>query len=94
MPLDAPYRLPQGIRPAVLMIRMRCPVLMENDHCSMLRVLQIMQIPVMPGIPGHNRHIIGIRGDNGEIFRIQTLQVFITEHRQSPSRQTTHPEPL
>lgn len=68
-------------------------MLMEDDHRSLLRILQIMQIPVMTGIPGHNRHIIGIRGNDGEILRIQTFQVFITEYRQPPSRQTTLPAP-
>lgn len=52
-----------------------------------------MQIPVTAGIVAHDRHIIGIRGNDGEILRIQALQVFIAEHTQPPSRQTTHPEP-
>lgn len=52
-----------------------------------------MQIPVMAGIPGHDRHIVGIRGNDGEILWIQTFQVFITEHGQPPSRQTTLPAP-
>ena len=89
----ASNRLPQGVRPAVLVIRMRCPVLVEYDHGSLLWILRIMQIPVMTGIPGHDCHIIGIRGYDGKILRIQTFQVFITEHRQPPSRQTTLPEP-
>ena len=93
MPPDAPYRLPQGVRPAVLVVRMRSLVLVEDDHRSLLRILRIMQIPVMPGISGHDRYIIGIRGDNIEILRIQALQVFITEHRQPPSQQTMHPAP-
>ena len=62
MPPDAPYRLPQSIRPTVLVVRMGSLVLVEDDHRSLLRILRIMQIPVMAGIPGHNRHIIGIRG--------------------------------
>ena len=94
MPPDAPYRLPQGVRPAVLVVRMRSLVLVEDDHRPLLRILRIMQIPVMPGIPGHDRHVIGIRGDNVEILRIQTFQVFITEHRQPPSRRTTRPAPV
>lgn len=68
-------------------------MLVENDHRSLLRILRIMQIPVMAGIPGHDRHIVGIRGDDGEILRIQAFQIFITEHRQPPSRQTKLPEP-
>ena len=94
MPPDTPYRLPQGIRPAVLVVGMRSLVLMEDDHRSLLRILRIMQVPVMTGIPGHDRHIISICGDDGEILRIQALQVFITEHRQPPSRQTMHPAPV
>lgn len=90
---DAPYRLPQSVRPAVLVIRMGSLMLVEDDHRSLLWILRIMQIPVMAGIPGHDRHIIGIRGNDGEILRIQAFKVFIAEHRQSPSRQTTPPAP-
>ena len=91
---DAPYRLPQGVRPAMLVIRMRSLVLMEYDHRPLLRILRIMQIPVMTGIPGHDCHIISIRGYDIEIPRVQTLQIFIAEHRQPPSRQTMHPAPV
>lgn len=94
MPPDAPYRLLHGVRPAVLVVRMGSLVLMEYNHRPLLWILRIMQIPVMTGIPGHDRHIISICGDDGETLRIQALQVFITEHRQPPSRQTTHPEPV
>ena len=93
MPPDAPYRLPQSIRPTVLVVRMGSLVLVEDDHRSLLRILRIMQIPVVAGIPGHDRHIVGIRGYNGEILRIQAFQIFITEHGQPPSRQTTLPAP-
>lgn len=86
-------RLPQGIRPAMLVIRMRSLVLVEYDHRPLIRILRIMQIPVMARVPGHDRHIKGIRGDDGEILRIQTLQVFTAEHRLPPSRRTTLPEP-
>ena len=70
MPPDAPYRLPQGVRPAVLVVRMGSLMLVEYDYRSLLRILRIMQIPVMAGIPGHDRHIVGVRGDDGEILRI------------------------
>ena len=93
MPPDAPYRLPQGVRPAVLVVRMRCLMLVEYDHGSLLRILRIMQIPVMPGIVALYRHIIGIRGYDVEILRIQTLQIIRIKHRQPPFRHTTHPEP-
>ena len=93
MPPDAPYRLPQGVRPAVLVVRMRSPVLVEYDHRPLLRIFRVMQIPIMAGVAAHDRHIIGIRGNDGEILRIQAFQVFIAEQRQPPSRQTTHPEP-
>ena len=96
MPSDAPYRLPQGVRPAVHMIpnpsfsvRM---MRMKYDHRSLLRILRIMQIPVMPGIVALYRHIILIDGDYVEILRIQILQIFTAEHRQPPSWQTTLPE--
>ena len=94
MPPDAPYRLPQGIRPAVLVVPMRSLVLVEYDHRSLLRILWIMQIPVMTSIAAHDRHIIDICCYDGELFRIQAFQVFIAKHAQPPSRQTTHPEPL
>ena len=68
MPPDTPYRLPQGIRSAVLVVGMRSLVLMEDDHRSLLRILRIMQIPVMAGIPGHDRHIIDILGYDEEIL--------------------------
>ena len=93
MPPDAPYRLPQSVRPAVLVVRMGSLMLVEYDYRSLLRILRIMQIPVMAGIPGHDRHIVGIRGNDGELLWIQTFQVFITEHGQPPSRQTTLPAP-
>lgn len=97
MPPDAPYRLPQGISPAVQMVADSSGsvgmVGMKYDHRSPLRILRIMQIPVMAGIPAHDRHIIGIRDDDAEILRIQAFQVFTAEHRQPPSQQTTHPEP-
>ena len=90
---DAPHRLPQSVRPAVLVIRMRSHVFVEYDYRPLIRILRIMQIPVMAGIPEHDRHIIGIRGYHGEILRIQAFQIFITEHGQPPSRQTTLPAP-
>lgn len=93
MPPDAPYRLPQGIRPAMLVVRMGSLVLMEYDHRSPLRILRIMQIPVMAGIPAHDRHVIGIRGNDVEILRIQAFQIFTTEHGQPPSRRTMLPAP-
>lgn len=67
---DSSHRLPQGIRPAVLVIRMRSLVFVEYDYRPLIRILRIMQIPVMTGIPGHDRHIIDIRGDNVEILLI------------------------
>lgn len=82
---DTPYRLLQGVRPAVLVVRMGCPMLVEYDHGSLLRIFRIMQIPVMAGIPGHDRHIIRIRGYDIEILRIQTLQIIRIKHRQHPS---------
>lgn len=93
MPPDTPYRLPQSVCPAVLVVRMGSLVLVEDDHRSLLRILRIMQIPVMASIPGHDCHIVGVRGYDGEILRIQTFQVFITEHGQPPSQQTTLPAP-
>lgn len=93
MPPNAPYRLPQGISPAVLVIRMGSLVLVEYDHRLLLRILRIMQIPVMPRVPAHDRHIVLIHIDDLEILRIQAFQIFITEHGQPPSRQTTHPGP-
>ena len=93
MPPDAPYRLSQGIRPAVLVVGMRSLVLVEYDHRPLLRIFRVMQIPVMSGIAAHDRHIIGICCYDGEILRIQVFQIFITKHEQPPSRQTTHPEP-
>lgn len=68
-------------------------MLVEYDHCPLLRILRIMQIPVMAGIAAHDRHVIGIRGNDGEILRIQAFQIFIAEHGQPPSRQTMRPEP-
>lgn len=68
-------------------------MLVEYDHCPLLRIFRIMQIPIMTGVAAHDRHIIRIRGDDGEILRIQAFQVFIAEHRQPLSRQTTRPEP-
>lgn len=89
----ASNRLPQGVRPTVLVVRMGSLVLVEYDHRSLLRILRIMQIPVMAGISGHDRHIEGIRGNDGKILRIQIFQVFTVEHRQPPSWKTTLPEP-
>ena len=48
---------------------------------------------VKPCVSGHDRHIVGICCNDGEVRRIQTLQIFITEHRQPPSR-TRHPAPV
>ena len=93
MPPDAPYRLPQGIRHAVLVVRMRSLVLVIYDHRPLLRILWVMQIPVMSGIAAHDRHIIHIRCYDGEILRIQAFQILITKHEQPPPWQTTHPEP-
>ena len=67
-------------------------MVIKYDHRTPLQILRIMQVPVMAGIPAHDRHIIGIRGDDVEILRIQAFQVFTVEHRQPPSRQTTLPE--
>ena len=73
MPSDTPYRLPQSVRPTMLVIQMGSLVLVEDDHRFPLRIFRVMQIPVMTGIPGHDCHIIGIRGYDGELLQIQTL---------------------
>ena len=43
-------------------------MLVEYDYRPLLRILRIMQVPVMTGVPGHDRHIISIRGYDGEIL--------------------------
>ena len=84
MPLDAPHRLPQRIRPAMLMIRMWCLMLMKNNTAAFPWILRVMDIPVMPRIPGHYRYIIFIRDNDGKIFRIQTFQFLFTEQYPMP----------
>jgi len=91
---DAPYCLPQVVRPIVMVIRVKNLMLVKDDHHSLFRILRIMQILVMTGIPGHDRYIIDIRGIDGKILRIQALQAFIIKHLQPLSRQTAHPEPV
>lgn len=66
----------------------------EDEHRSPLWILRTTRIPVMAGIPRHNRHIIGIRGNDGEILRIMAFQIFSTEHGQSPSQRITLPDPI
>ena len=85
----SPIHLPS----AVLVVWMGSLVFVEYDHRILLRILRVMQVPVMTGIPGHNRHIIGIRGNDGEILRIQAFQIFIAKHGQTPSQQTALPAP-
>ena len=74
---DAPYRLTQSVCPAVQMIsnppRPVRMMRMEYDHRPLFRILRIIQIPVMAGVAAHDRHIIGIRGNDGEIPRIQAF---------------------
>lgn len=50
MPLDALYRLPQAPRPAMPVVRVGQPVLVEYDAVARFRILRVMDIPDMPGI--------------------------------------------
>ena len=50
MPLDALHRLPQAPRPAVPVVWVGCPVLVEYDAVARLRVLRVMDVPDMPGM--------------------------------------------
>ena len=90
----ASYRLPQGFRPAVLVIWMGSLVLVEYDHRSLLRILRIVQIPEMSGVSAHDSHIIFISNNDGEIVPIQRLQILRAEHRQPPFQRTRHPAPV
>ena len=91
MSLDAPYRLPQRICPAMLMIRMWCLMLMKNNTAAFPRILRVVDIPVMPRIPGHYRYIIFIRDNDGKIFRIQAFQFLFTKQYPPPPSGTTLP---
>ena len=93
VPPDSSHCLPQRILSAVLVIWMRSLVLMKYDHGPLVRIFRIVQVPVVTGVSGHDRHIVGICCNDGEVRRIQTLQIFITEHWQPPSR-TRHPAPV
>ena len=88
------HRLTQGVRPTVLMTRMRSLMFVEYDHRPLIRILRIMQVPIMPSVPRHDHHIESTRGDDGKILRIQALQVFTAEQRQPPSRRATLPAPV
>ena len=94
---DAPHRLPQGTRPAMQVVtdspRSVRMMRMEYDYCPLIWILRIMQVPVVAGVSGHDRHIIGVSGNDGEVFRIQTFQIFATKHEQPPFLQTMPPEP-
>ena len=94
MPLDAPYRLPQRIRPAMLMIRMWCLMLMKDNTAAFPRILRVVDVPVMPRIPGHYRYIIFIRRNDSKIFPIQAFQFFFTEQYPAPPFGTTLPVPF
>ena len=50
MPLDTPHRLPKAPRPAVPMVWVGRPVLVEYDAVARLRVLRVVDVPDMPGI--------------------------------------------
>ena len=97
MPADAPYRLPEGVRPAVQMIADPSSSVgmmgMKYYHRSPLRILRIMQIPIMAGVSALDRHIILIHIDDLEILRIQAFKISCVKHWQPPSRRTMPPEP-
>lgn len=93
MPLDAPHRLLQAVRPAVLVVWVKKFVLMEYNHCPAFWILRIVQIPIVPRVLRPDCQIINIFGYNEEILRIQTLKFFITKHRHPPSRKTMLPKP-
>lgn len=61
MPLDTLHRLPQIPGSAMLMIRMGCPMLMENNALLLSRILRVMDMSDMPRILRLDRHIIILR---------------------------------
>ena len=64
MPFGTLHRLPQTPGPAMLMIRLGSPVLMENNTLPLPRIFRVMDIPDMPRILRLNRHIIFLRQNN------------------------------
>ena len=93
MPLNSPHRLPQCIRPGMLVIRMRSLMLMEHNHRFSCRPFAVMDVPYMPGVPGHNGHIIIADGNNAEVLWVQAFQIFRIKHSAPPFLQTMQPMP-
>ena len=93
MPLNALHRLLQTPCSAMLMIRVRCPVLMKYDAGSFSRILRIMDVPYMSGVSGHNGYIIITHCNNAKIAGIQSLQILCAKQPLPPSSQTMPPVP-
>ena len=68
--LDTPYRLPEAVPPAVLMIRMAESVLVEDHAGAFAWIASAMQIPIVPGVSALNCHVYGISHYDIEIGRI------------------------
>ena len=73
MVLNTPYRLPEAVPPAVLVIRIVEAMLVEDHARAFRRITGAVQVPVMTGISALNRHIRVIRHNDIEICRIYLL---------------------
>lgn len=73
MALNAPYRLPEAVPPAVLMIRMAESVLVEDHAGAFIRITGAMQIPVVTGVYALDRYVHVISHYDIEIGRIYLL---------------------
>ena len=73
MALNAPYRLPEAVLPAVLVIRMAESVLMKDHAGAFIRITGAVQIPIVTGVSAQDRHVHIISHYDIEIGRIHLL---------------------
>ena len=57
MALNTPYRLPEAVPPAVLVIRMAESVLVEDHAGAFIRITGAVQIPIVAGVSALDRYI-------------------------------------
>lgn len=73
MALNAPYRLPEAVPPAMLVIRMAESVLVEDHAGAFIRITGAVQIPIVTGVSALNCHVHVISHYDIEICRIYLL---------------------
>ena len=80
MVLNTPYRLPEAVLPAMLVIRMAESMLMEDHAGVFCRITGAVQIPIVTGVSTLDCYVHVVSQNNIEICRIYLLKLFTVKH--------------